>query len=286
MSRNVYESLVIGWLIIFALAGCSDEMDHTPAGAESKSVQGISVPEIALSKAELDWVGQQIFRNECSGKKACLVHWNEGEAFPSLGIGHFIWYPSAVEERFVESFPALIRYMANRDAPLPRWLAQLDPFDAPWTDRAAFLGVADSARVAELREFLLATRDLQAGFIVQRARSSLLRVIQAAPDAQQARIKRHLDELVSTSGGVYAVIDYVNFKGEGLSSTEQYNGEGWGLLQVLLAMKGDDRPILDRFRSAAAEVLTQRAENADAPIERERWLKGWLRRLESYREPN
>ena len=46
-----------------------------------------------------------------------------------------------------------------------------------------------------------------------------------------------------------------------------------------------DRPTLDRFRSAAAEVLTRRAGNADAPIERERWLAGWLRRLESYREP-
>ena len=286
MSRNVYESLVIGWLIIFTLSGCSDEKDPPPAGAESTSVQDPSAPTITLSDAELDWVGQQIFRNECSAKKACLVHWNKGEAFPSLGIGHFIWYPSAVEGRFVESFPALIRYMAKRDAPLPRWLARLDPFDAPWPDRAAFLEVADFARVVELREFLLTTRDLQAGFIVQRASSSLLRIIQVAPDAQRARVKRHLEELVSTSGGVYAVIDYVNFKGEGLSATEQYNGEGWGLLQVLLAMKSDDRPTLDRFRSAAAEVLTRRAGNADAPIERERWLAGWLRRLDTYRQPD
>jgi len=285
MSRNVYESLVIGWLIIFALSGCSDEMDTAQAETESISVQDPGAPTITLSEPELDWVGQQIFRNECSGRRDCLVHWNKGEAFPSLGIGHFIWYPSAVEGRFVESFPALIRYMAERDAPVPHWLAQLDPFDAPWPDRAAFLEVADSTRVAELREFLLATRDLQAGFIVQRASSSLLRVIKAAPEAQRPSVKGHLEELVSTSGGVYAVIDYVNFKGEGLSATEQYNGEGWGLLQVLIAMKGNDRPTLDRFRSAAAEVLTRRAGNADAPIERERWLAGWLRRLESYREP-
>ena len=93
MSRNVYESLVIGWLIIFTLSGCSDEMDPTPAGAESTGVQDLSVPTITLNEAELDWVGQQIFRNECSAKKACLVQWNKGEAFPSLGIGHFFWYP-------------------------------------------------------------------------------------------------------------------------------------------------------------------------------------------------
>ena len=66
MSRNVYESLVIGWLIIFTLSGCSDEMDPAQAEAESTGVQDLSAPTITLSDAELDWVGQQIFRNECS----------------------------------------------------------------------------------------------------------------------------------------------------------------------------------------------------------------------------
>src|SRR5690606_40272199 len=66
----------------------------------------------------------------------CLVHWNEGEAFPSLGIGHFIWYPEGVEGRFVESFPQLIAYMSQRQASVPDWLRGLDPLDAPWPDRA------------------------------------------------------------------------------------------------------------------------------------------------------
>ena len=42
---------------------------------------------------------------------------------------------------------------------------------------------------------------------------------------------------------------------------------------------------LERFREAAGRVLTRRAENAGNPIERERWLPGWLKRLETYREP-
>ncbi len=34
-----------------------------------------------------------------SAKQMCrdnkgLVSWNRGEAFPSLGIGHFIWFPA------------------------------------------------------------------------------------------------------------------------------------------------------------------------------------------------
>lgn len=287
MSREVYESLVIGWLLLFAvLAGCSNGSEPAAPEVESGMALAASVPTIELNKNELDWIGQQVFRNECSAKESCLVHWNEGEAFPSLGIGHFIWYPSGVEGRFTESFPALIRYMAKRDAPLPRWLAKLDPFNAPWPDRAAFLEEADSLLVNELREFLLETRDLQAGFIVQRASNSLSRIVQAAPVAERARVRQNLETLVGTSGGVYAVIDYVNFKGEGLSPAEQYSGEGWGLLQVLVSMEDDTRPALERFRRAAAEVLTRRAQNADAPIERERWLAGWLQRLETYREPD
>jgi len=93
-------------------------------------------------------------------------------------------------------------------------------------------------------------------------------------------------QLGQTPGGVYALMDYVNFKGEGLSETERYEGEGWGLLQVLQAMDTSPglRP-LDRFREAAGRVLTRRAQLAEQEIERERWLPGWLRRLETYREP-
>lgn len=287
MSRDVYEAVLIGLLLVFTFTGCSD--GNTPELSEKalneEKARDERVPEIDLNRAELDWIGQQVFRNECSAKTTCLVHWNEGEAFPSLGIGHFIWYPSGVDGRFVESFPVLIRYMSEHNAPLPRWLARLDPFDAPWPDRAAYLKVAGSARITELREFLDATRDLQAGFIVQRASDSLLRIVQAAPASQASRVRQHLESLVSTPGGVYAVIDYVNFKGEGLSSAEQYNGEGWGLLQVLINMEEDARPAVERFRIAAAEVLSRRAENADDSIEKERWLPGWLRRLETYREP-
>ncbi|MEE3116481.1 MAG: hypothetical protein VX339_00125, partial [Pseudomonadota bacterium] len=96
-----------------------------------------------------------------------------------------------------------------------------------------------------------------------------------------------LKALAATPGGIYALMDYVNFKGEGLSRMERYKGQGWGLLQVLLAMEADTagEPALDRFREAAATVLKRRAANAENPIERERWLEGWLKRLESYREP-
>ncbi|MCR8913937.1 hypothetical protein FDP08_04675 [Marinobacter panjinensis] len=276
MSRVKYEPLLIGLALLLFLTGCRHTTEP-PALA------------IELTPAELTWIGDQVFRNECTGRKTCLVHWNEGEAFPSLGIGHFIWYPSHVDGQFVESFPALIHFMREQSVPLPEWLGQLEPFDAPWPDRKAFMQAEDheesDERVTSLREFLWATRGVQAEFIVRRARSALERVVSAAPEPRRAPLRDHLQQLIETPGGAYAVVDYVNFKGEGLSAQETYQGQGWGLLQVLLAMPENDESALERFRTAAKNTLTGRAELAPRAIERERWLPGWLARIDTYREP-
>ncbi|TYC62925.1 hypothetical protein FMN52_04030 [Marinobacter sp. BW6] len=275
---------------ILVLAGCDSENHEHSTDAEGAvtDASGSTVADVSLvlTSAELDWVGQQVFRNECAGRLKCLVHWNEGEAFPSLGIGHFIWYPKGVEGRFTESFPALMEYMEQRQVSIPEWLRALEPFDAPWNKKADFLAVNDSPRLAELREFLAGTQGIQAEFIFRRARQSLTRIVEAAPDDRQSDVAARLKALSQTPGGVYAIIDYVNFKGEGLSPTERYNDQGWGLLQVLLEMSGSpDQTALQQFREAAATVLTRRAESANDPIERERWLPGWLKRLKTYEEP-
>lgn len=263
-------------LSLLVLAACD-------SGPETREAEAI---RLALTPAQLHWVGAQIFRNECASRRECLVHWNEGEAFPSLGIGHFIWYPTGVHGKFVESFPPLIQFMEEHDAPIPEWLKSLDPFDAPWPDRATFLQVDPDSRTEQLRDFLSQTRGLQAAFIFQRTRLALGRVLQAAPSSEKPRLRKALVELSATPGGAYALMDYVNFKGEGLAESERYHGEGWGLLQVLLEMHSNpEQTALSAFREAAGRVLTRRAENAPRAIERERWLPGWLKRLDTYREP-
>jgi hypothetical protein len=83
--------------------------------------------------------------------------------------------------------------------------------------------------------------------------------------------------------GLYALVDYVNFKGEGTAPGERYQGEGWGLLQVLGAMA--DRPGEARaaFADAAGLVLTRRVALAPSGRNETRWLEGWLRRIATYR---
>ncbi|MFP3978103.1 hypothetical protein [Marinobacter sp. KMM 10035] len=281
---------------VVMLSGCNSEkksesVDGATDGLDKEIGLATENPfgeiSLALKPAQLDWIGQKIFQNECAGQFQCLVHWNDGEAFPSLGIGHFIWYPEGVNERFVESFPALVEYMKQRQLNIPSWLRELEPFNAPWADKASFDAVENSVNVAELREFLAGTQGIQAEFIVRRAKTSFAKIVESVPEDQKTRLKADLEVLSSTPGGIYALIDYVNFKGEGLSDAERYDGEGWGLRQVLLAMEPNpDIATLARFRAAAAKVLTRRAENAVNPIEKNRWLKGWLRRLETYRQPD
>lgn len=282
--------VLLSLMSVLVVTGCDSTNEDNAPESDGQQLTSPTGPDVdvslALTSAQLDWVGQQIFRNECAGRFQCLVHWNDGEAFPSLGIGHFIWYPEGVEGRFVESFPALMEYMEQRQVDIPEWLRALEPFDAPWREKADFLAVDDSLRVAELREFLAGTQGIQAEFIFRRARQSLAKVIEAAPDNQKPEIAARLESLSQTPGGVYAIIDYVNFKGEGLSPTERYEGQGWGLLQVLLEMsESPDQSALVKFREAADTVLTRRAANAENPIERERWLPGWRKRLETYAEP-
>jgi len=84
---------------------------------------------------------------------------------------------------------------------------------------------------------------------------------------------------------MYPLLDYVNFKGEGISPTEQYQGQGWGLLQVLQEMR--DVPAgeaaLNEFARAAEQVLRRRVYNSPRERNEDRFLPGWMNRIKSYR---
>jgi hypothetical protein len=88
---------------------------------------------------------------------------------------------------------------------------------------------------------------------------------------------------MKTPQGRYALVDYVNFKGEGILHTERYHDQGWGLLQVLETMHGNsDASAVDEFARGAKTVLTRRVHNAPPQRHESQWLTGWLRRIDSY----
>jgi hypothetical protein len=139
-----------------------------------------------------------------------------------------------------------------------------------------------SPRMEQLRELLASTTGLQARFAALRLEAALPQMLASAPEAERETIKRNFQRVAAAPGGLYALMDYVNFKGEGTSPTERYNGEGWGLLQVLAGMSGDGPPAAD-FARSADRVLTRRVANAPPSRGEQRWLPGWRNRIATYK---
>jgi len=239
---------------------------------------------IALSHAEALHIGKKIWQNECNGTVSGLTSWNAGEDFASLGIGHFIWYPEGKRGPFEESFPKFIDFARKSENRIPGWLDQAPA--CPWRSRAEFSAAQNSSQVTELRQFLAHTVDLQAQFMVARLEQSLAKMLDEAAPGDRANVERQLSRIGSTPHGCYALVDYVNFKGEGVLHTERYRGEGWGLLQVLEQMRGAESGASAgrEFSTAAAAVLRRRVQNSPPDRHEARWLPGWLNRVQTYRQ--
>ncbi len=243
----------------------------------------------ALSDTDFDWIAARIFQNEAGGRSRYLTWWGEGEDFPSFGIGHFIWFPAGVDAPFDETFPAMVSFVRQRSPDslaVPRWLADLTPFVAPWKDKQQLDRAQSAADMVELREWLQATRQLQARFIVATFRQRWRDL--ALPAEQYRHMTLLLQKMAETAGGLFAVIDYYNFKGLGDNPRERYQGQGWGLIQVLQALAplhneaGDCADLVEQFRRAAASRLRLRVELAPPERNESRWLDGWLKRLQGY----
>ncbi len=234
----------------------------------------------SLSSAQVSRIGQRIWQSECAGTVAGLTSWNSGEEFASLGIGHFIWYPAGYEGPFEESFPQLIGYLRQRGSAVPAWL--LATRDCPWASREAFNREAKGERQQQLRTLLAGTVREQTEFIIQRLQNAVPAMIRAGGNA--VAVSHGL--LAQSPEGLFAMIDYVNFKGEGLNPKERYNGQGWGLAQVLGDMSAAEaRSAPAAFAESAKRVLSQRVANAPAARGENRWLAGWKNRCDGYKKP-
>lgn len=235
-----------------------------------------------LSESSLHQIGLKVWQNECRGTLDGLICWNENEEFPSLGIGHFIWYPENTPKKFTETFPALIEFLTvklkENDKEIPSWIKSKKGF--PWKSREEFLADKRSKKMQQLRDLLSDTLDLQIVFLLDQFKASENQLASHLSDKQRSYIAK----LKETEKGAYALIDYCHFKGTGLAETERYRGEGWGLLQLLQTMPEEvsDEELMQEFVTAGKKVLARRVKNAPIHRKEEQWLKGWSQRLETY----
>jgi len=82
--------------------------------------------------------------------------------------------------------------------------------------------------------------------------------------------------------GIYVLLDYINFKGEGTLLSERYNGQGWGLLQVLENLNPDEENRFKAFAKSAEAMLSRRIKNSPPERGEERWRKNWTNRVNGY----
>lgn len=237
-----------------------------------------------LSAADKSLIARKIWQNESGGSIAGLTTWNAGEQFPSLGIGHFIWYPANYNGPFVESFPQLINFALRSGLTPPAAARQRH---SPWTSKAQFDADKSGATMTGLRNWLAANTSIQADFIVAKSRAALPKILASVPAADRARVRANYDKVASTPGGVYALIDYVNFKGEGTNPKEAYKGQGWGLAWVLREMRNVPAGAAARveFAAAAKRSLDRRIANSPPARGESRWRAGWHNRCDTYARP-
>ena len=233
---------------------------------------------------EADCAAQMIFMNECSGKEENLLYWSPDEAFPSLGIGHFIWYPENASGLYLESFPAFLGFAEEIGLTLPPWISAMPRRYSPWQTREEFRSDLNSDRVRELRVFLRDTKREQAHYILRRFRLVFPKILDDLVEADRQPVQEKYDLLMMRREAAFAMIDYVNFKGEGLRTDAHYEGVGWGLAQVLIEMKIPDDPekALEEFILAADRVLERRVSHSPRPEVEVKWLPGWKNRLNKY----
>lgn len=247
-------------------------------------VHVMAADAVNLTAGQKAAIGRKIWQNECAGTVDGLTSWNGGEEFPSLGIGHFIWYPAGFKGRFEESWPSFVTFARKNGAKPPAVALEAH---SPWKTKAEFQKDFKGARLASLRTWLAGCVGLQTDFIIARSRAALPKILAAAPASERNRIAANYQKVATTPQGTYALIDYVNFKGEGTQMSERYDGQGWGLMQVLGGMKDvpPGAPAATEFAASAKRTLSRRIANSPPARGEKRWEEGWHNRCSSYGRP-
>jgi len=235
--------------------------------------------EILVDKSEANRIGLEIAKNQGVNNKISQIYWCNDDKYASLGIANFIWY-SENDERKQTSFNDLLKYI-SQSQPLPNWLVNIDY--PPWNSREEFLSSKHDMFKNQLSHFLQENIDKQTQYLIFKLEDRLPKMLD---QIKSPFAKMHLYEnfyhIAMQEDGVYALIDYFVFQGDGTLASDRYNNQGWGLLQVLDNMKGNSDNLLREFISSADLLLTRRIANG--PAEEAKQLTNWRMRLNTYNE--
>jgi len=171
-----------------------------------------------------------------------------------------------------ESFPLLLKFFNANGVKVPSWIKPED--DCPWSTRGEFLAATKSEKMIELRDLLASTIQVQARFLVQRRDLALPKMLNAAgSSSQRAKIKANYERLAATTRGQFALVDYVNFKGEGTRKASATPARGGAFCKCWPGM-GDSE---GRVRPRSSGGAPRKCSRAGCAIRRPSGTKnaGW-----------
>ncbi len=244
---------------------------------------------LKLTDAQANQIARKIWLNEGSGKRDKLVWWNRGEEFASVGIGHFIWFTADKPMWFWEAFPPMVQFLIDHGARPPRWLTPQT--HCVWNSYAQWKRAKrqKSRKMWELTAFMNRTKGLQARFMLHRLNTSFPKILAYAKAHGQGKIvERNYKRLLYKKNGTidpqgaYILIDYINFKGNGINPGERYQGKGWGLYQVLNRMDPHDPNPYRAFAKSGKWVLERLTHICPPKRNLKRFRRGWFNRMDTY----
>jgi len=236
---------------------------------------------IAVSDNEALTIGMKIWFNESGGKLTGLVMWNQGEKCASLGIGHFTWYPYPLGSAN-DGFPQFVKYLRQQGIAVPNWLRADAARYAIWSNREEFIAAEASRQMYELRIFLQESIAMQARFMAHQLETVLPKLLANIPPHERPYVCTQFYKLAHTEAGLYAMMDYLNFRGNGASNS--YGTNNTGLLRVLQDMRYAPpmaTPV-QAFTWSAKNALTRRLAHASEDSQDTHWIVGWLKRVDRY----
>lgn len=300
---------LIGWSHLLAQTAVNTYSNSTTVSGgtlvnSDSPVLGVQDPgdsegPFGLTKDQLLSLGYRMWHNYAGGTLEGLTKWDGSDAdheFMYLGIANNIWLPAGSSSMFQADWPTVAQRLQELGCKIKPWMLG----DCPWSSQEEFEADFNSKKMVWLREHLSKKKLVraQAFCVAERLQRSMDpnspdSLFNGLTDEQSALVQKNFDLVVHCSNplGIYSLIDYVNYKGEGrLSGNEKFNNEGFGLLQVLLNMKtpeegANDITIMNAFVEGAKVTLHNRIINhkiQDPNSNDEQYWNMWVAHLNDY----
>lgn len=221
--------------------------------------------------------------------------------YVGIGLGSFIWYGANNQENYIEDWPSVAQALQNQGVSLPVWALGV----CPWSTEAEFdaANTPGSPYYADIQSLNSTLQTNPVALHVQflyGAWARLLRgvtpnsdtpadytfgydpiksplAIISLPAGEAGLVGANFSAVATVQDvdgnpdGLFALMDYDNFKGEGTCVTEMHNTQHWGTLSVLENMGQPETQQgnpLQNFINSALVVLQNRITNTEMESKR------------------